>query len=90
MLALQYGSNWAVSGVNVLSMLLIAVGLAALALGLHRLLPNGVWQLRRGVPAVVGLRGLLAGSFYAMEPSACLPRSRSSVPPWPCSRSPER
>lgn len=66
-LALQYGGNSAVAGMNVLSTLLIAVGLAALVLGLHRLLPNGVWQLRRGLPAVVGLRGLLAGSFYAME-----------------------
>jgi hypothetical protein len=38
-------------------------GLVLLALGLRALLPRGTVALRRGVPAVVGFRGLLAGAF---------------------------
>jgi MFS family permease len=41
-----------------------AVGaLAVLVPSLHRLLPAGVFRARRGVPAVVAARGLLAGVF---------------------------
>ncbi len=44
-----------------------AGGLLLLGVGLRVLLPRGTAALRRGVPAVVGLRGLLAGSFFAVE-----------------------
>jgi MFS family permease len=42
-------------------------GLALLAVGLRVLLPRGTVGLRRGVPAVVGFRGLLAGAFFSVE-----------------------
>ncbi|MFL6130402.1 MAG: MFS transporter [Mycobacteriales bacterium] len=44
-----------------------AGGLALLAVGLRVLLPPGTVTLRRGVPAVVAFRGLLAGSFFSVE-----------------------
>jgi len=34
---------------------------------LRRLLPAGVFRARRGIPAVVGARGLLAGVFFAVN-----------------------
>ena len=34
---------------------------------LHRLLPAGVFRVRRGAPAVVAARGLLAGVFFAVN-----------------------
>ena len=45
----------------------LAGGLVLLALGLRALLPRGTVALRRGVPAVVGFRGLLAGAFFSVE-----------------------
>jgi MFS family permease len=59
---LQYGSgtSWPVSS-------LALVGLALLALALPRLLPSGTLQAARGLPAVVALRGLAAGAFFATE-----------------------
>jgi MFS family permease len=43
------------------------LGLVLLGLGLRVLLPAGTVALRRGVPAVVAMRGLLAGAFFSME-----------------------
>lgn len=43
------------------------VGLATLAWGLRRLLPAGTFRVRRGVPAPVALRGVLAGAFFGIE-----------------------
>src|SRR5882757_6498235 len=43
------------------SLLWLAAGLALLVPALHRLFPAGAAHFRRGMPAVVGLRGLLAG-----------------------------
>ncbi|WP_218671362.1 hypothetical protein [Microbispora sp. GKU 823] len=42
-------------------------GLAVLALTLPRLLPKGTLRAARGLPTVVALRGLGAGSFFAAE-----------------------
>lgn len=54
------GSSW--------SRLPVAVGgLLLLAAGLRVLLPRGTVALRRGVPAVVAFRGLLAGAFFSVE-----------------------
>jgi MFS family permease len=52
-------------------------GLSALALGLRRLLPTGTVRLRRGLPAVVASRGLLAGGFFGMD--ALLPLALTKV-----------
>src|SRR5829696_7370169 len=42
-------------------------GLLLLVLGLRVLLPAGTAAVRRGVPAVVAFRGLLAGAFFSVE-----------------------
>lgn len=44
-----------------------AAGILALGAGLRALLPAGTVRIRRGLPAVVGARGLLAGSFFGMD-----------------------
>ncbi|SNT54505.1 Predicted arabinose efflux permease, MFS family [Actinomadura meyerae] len=44
-----------------------AAGLVALAFGLPRLLPAGTLRLRRGLPSVVLVRGLLSGAFFGTE-----------------------
>jgi MFS family permease len=41
--------------------------LVALGYGLPRLLPAGALRLRRGVPTVVVMRGLLAGAFFGTD-----------------------
>ncbi|MEO3823147.1 MFS transporter [Actinomadura sp. B10D3] len=45
----------------------ILAGLAGLAFGLPRLLPAGTLRLRRGLPSVVLVRGLLSGSFFGTD-----------------------
>lgn len=59
---LQYGSGAAGAGV-----LLAGAGLVVLALALPRLLPRGTLRAARGLPTVIALRGLAAGSFFAAE-----------------------
>jgi MFS family permease len=49
------------------SLALLVPGLAALALGLRRLLPRGTVAVRAGVPAVIAFRGALAGSLFTVE-----------------------
>ncbi|HVH24748.1 MAG TPA: MFS transporter [Pseudonocardia sp.] len=58
--------SWAAQHVSPLAgaVALVAVGL--LVPSLRRLLPAGVARARRGVPAVVAARGLLAGSFFTI------------------------
>lgn len=46
---------------------LLGAGLLAIGLSVGRLLPTGTLRLRRGLPAVVGLRGLAASAFFAAE-----------------------
>jgi MFS family permease len=61
--ALQYAGqrlDLVAAGVAVL-------GLTALATGLRPLLPSGTVRVRRGLPAVVAARGILAGSFFGMD-----------------------
>ena len=43
------------------------VGLAAMVLGLRRLLPPGTPRFTSGVPAAIAFRGVLAGIFVGME-----------------------
>jgi MFS family permease len=56
---MQYGSGG--------QYLLLIAGLVVLAVALPRLLPKGTLHAARGLPAVVGLRGLAAGAFFAAE-----------------------
>ncbi|MFI0374322.1 MFS transporter [Actinomadura sp. 1N219] len=50
------------------TMALTAVaGLAGLAFGLPRLLPAGTLRLRRGLPSVILVRGLLSGAFFGTD-----------------------
>lgn len=44
-----------------------AIGLTLFGWGVRRLLPTGTLRVRPGVSAPVALRGLLAGSFFAIE-----------------------
>ncbi|GAA2442154.1 MFS transporter [Actinomadura vinacea] len=46
---------------------LIAAGLAGLAAGLPPLLPAGTLRMRRGLPSIVLVRGLLSGAFLGMD-----------------------
>jgi MFS family permease len=52
-------------------------GVAALALGLRPLLPAGTVRLRRGLPAVIASRGLLAAGFFGMD--ALLPLTLTQI-----------
>jgi MFS family permease len=56
---MQYGSDG--------RYMLLAAGLVVLAVALPRLLPAGTLRAARGLPAVVGLRGLATGAFFAAE-----------------------
>jgi MFS family permease len=62
---------------DVLAVGLAAVGGGLLVAGLRVLLPAGTARLRRGLPAVVGARGLLAGAFFGMD--ALLPLSLTAL-----------
>jgi MFS family permease len=60
-----------------------AVALVLIALLVHRLLPLGTFTARRGLPAAVLLRGLIAATFFAAE--VYLPlllHDRYGLPPW--------
>ncbi|WP_405936967.1 MFS transporter [Streptomyces sp. NBC_00726] len=52
---------------NWLSLLPAAAGAALLVPAIRGLLPRGTWRAARGLPAVVLLRGVAAGSFIAAE-----------------------
>lgn len=56
---MQYGSDG--------RYVLLAIGLVLLAVALPRLLPAGTLRAVRGLPSVVGLRGLAAGALFAAE-----------------------
>src|SRR5688572_15870768 len=52
---------------DVLAVPVAVAGAAALVLGLRPLLPGGTARARRGLPAVIASRGLLAGAFFGMD-----------------------
>jgi MFS family permease len=56
---MQYGSDG--------RLVLLVAGLAVLLVALPRLLPAGTLRAARGLPSVVGLRGLASGAFFAAE-----------------------
>ena len=49
------------------SLVLLVVGVAGLVVGLPRLMPGCFSRLGRGLPAVIVVRGLLAGAFFGGE-----------------------
>jgi MFS family permease len=53
------------------------LGLAALVAGLRQLLPAGTARARRGLPAVIASRGMLAGAFFGMD--VLLPLALSEI-----------
>lgn len=55
----QHPSAW--------SAVLAVAGLGAIAWGLHSLLPAGTWTARRGVPAAMAVRALMAGALFGIE-----------------------
>lgn len=52
---------------NLLSITLAVLGLAAMVLGLLRLLPRGTARFAPGVPAAIAFRGVLSAVFVGME-----------------------
>ena len=71
--ALQYAGQ----RLDLVAVPVAVVGVAALAAGLRPLLPRGTARGARGLPAVVGSRGLLAGAFFGMD--ALLPLLLTTV-----------
>ena len=71
--ALQYAGQRR----DALAVAVAVLGLAALVAGLRQLLPAGTARARRGLPAVVASRGLLAGAFFGMD--VLLPLTLSEV-----------
>jgi MFS family permease len=59
---MQYGSGLEAGGLPIL-----AAGLVLLAVAVPPLLPRGTLRAATGLPAVVALRGVIAGAFYAAE-----------------------
>ena len=49
------------------SFALLPVGAGLLVAGLPRLLPRGIFRVRRGLPTAVLMRGVLAGAFFGAE-----------------------
>jgi MFS family permease len=62
---------------DLLAVAVAVAGLVALAAGLRPLLPRGTVRARRGLPAVIASRGLLAGAFFGMD--ALLPLTLTAV-----------
>jgi MFS family permease len=62
---------------DLLAAAVAVAGLVALAAGLRPLLPRGTVRARRGLPAVIASRGLLAGAFFGMD--ALLPLTLTAV-----------
>jgi MFS family permease len=57
--------SWAGQHVDGVGAVVAVIAVAVLGPALRRLLPAGVFRARRGVPAVVVARGLIAGVFFA-------------------------
>lgn len=61
--AMQYAGQH----LRLLSILPLVVGLALLIMAMPRLVPAGTFLVRRGIPAVVMCRGLVACAFFAVD-----------------------
>ena len=71
--ALQYAGQRR----DLLALGIAVLGVAALVAGLRPLLPAGTVRVRRGLPAVIASRGMLAGSFFGMD--VLLPLTLSEI-----------
>jgi MFS family permease len=71
--ALQYAGQ----RLDLLALAIAAAGVVALVAGLRPLLPAGTVRAARGLPAVIGSRGLLAGAFFGMD--ALLPLTLTAI-----------
>jgi MFS family permease len=60
---LQLGSQ----EINLLGLVLVPLALALLIPSVPRLLPPGTLRARRGLPTVILMRGLMAGSYFGIE-----------------------
>ncbi|GAA3864531.1 MFS transporter [Streptomyces sedi] len=60
---LQYGGQ----ELRWVSLLPVAVGLALLAPSAARLLPAGTFRLRRGLPSVIALRGVMSAAYLSTQ-----------------------
>lgn len=74
------GLSWAFENPGTAGVMVEVVAVALLAVALRRLLPRGVGRLRRGIAAVVGARGLVAGAFFTA--GAFLPLVQTAVHGW--------
>lgn len=72
--------SWAGQHVTLPALGLAAGALVVLVPSLRRLLPAGVFVARRGIPAVVACRGLLAGAFFTAD--AYLPLMTTATHGW--------
>jgi MFS family permease len=61
------GLQYAGQRMDLGSLALLPVGAGLLVAGLPRLLPRGIFRVRRGLPTAVLMRGILAGSFFGAE-----------------------
>jgi MFS family permease len=71
------GLQYAGQRLDAVAVVLAVAGAVALVAGLRPLLPPGTVRARRGLPAVIASRGLLAGAFFGMD--ALLPLVLTSV-----------
>ena len=58
--------SWAGQGTGVVAIVVAVVAIGVLVPSLRRLLPGGVALARRGIPALVLARGLMAGVFFTL------------------------
>ncbi|HST65146.1 MAG TPA: MFS transporter [Mycobacteriales bacterium] len=59
--------QWSLQELSWLRVPVLVAGLVLIVLVLRVLLPRGTAHVRRGVPAVVAFRGLMAGTFFSVE-----------------------
>ncbi|MBA3417487.1 MAG: MFS transporter [Geodermatophilaceae bacterium] len=76
-LLLYAGQRYAGQGTDLLGGAALLAGAVLLAVSVRRLLPPGTVAVRRGLPAVIAFRGMLAGAFFAVD--ALLPLTLTAV-----------
>ena len=72
--------SWATQRPSISTAVMAGVALVLLVVSIRWLVPSGVFRARRGVPAVVAARGLIAGVFFTTN--SYLPLMLSSTHHW--------